>query len=284
MALIIDFSQLAVAAFVKAPVKSSELTKDLVKHVIINSLRTNVLKFKHDGYGEVILACDAKLNWRRKVFEHYKAKRRQSRESADSFINWDALFEALGELKEELRENFPYKLLEVTGAEGDDIVAAIVKNTPGPHLIIGSDKDYGQLHSIDGVEQFCLKTKKLIKIENPKHHLEELIICGDTSDGIPNIKSDDDTFVNENKRQAPISKAKLAGWVNMKPELYCENVQMFKNYERNQRLIDFDYIPSEVINDILAEHAKPVLGSKQKIMTYFAQHKMRNLLSCVGDF
>jgi len=282
MAILIDFSQLAVAAFVKAPVKASEVTKDLTKHIIINSLRTYILKFKNLGYGEVIIACDAKNNWRRGVFEYYKAKRRQNRET--SFINWDVLFDTLTELKVDLKENFPYRLLDVEGAEGDDVIAIITKNTPGPHLIIGSDKDYGQLHSIPDVKQFCIKTKKFLEIKDPKAHLEELIICGDESDGIPNIKSDDDTFINDEKRQAPIRKALLSEWVTLKPEFYCDTPKMLINYGRNQRLIDFDYIPEDVKQKILSAYDVPVVGNKLKIQNYFVQNKMRNLLSCIGDF
>ncbi len=285
MALIIDLSQLAVAAYVKAPVSQSELTKDLTKHLIINSIRTNVLKFKNQpGCQEVVLACDGRNTWRNGKFAYYKAKRKEKRASGDGPINWSLLFETLKELKTEIKEHFPYKILDVEGAEGDDVVAAVVKNTPGPHLIIGSDKDYVQLHSIEGVRQFCPKTKKFITVDNPDHQLQELIICGDESDGIPNIKSDDDTFVCTDKRQAPIQKARLKEWMTLRPEFFCENSKMLRNYGRNQELIDFNYIPKEVIDNVLEAYAVPVNGSRRTLMAYFTQHKMRNLLSCIGDF
>ena len=63
--IIFDFNQIAIANLMeqigssKAPVEES-----LVRHMILNTIRANLRKFKSE-YGEVVIACDNKRYWRR---------------------------------------------------------------------------------------------------------------------------------------------------------------------------------------------------------------------------
>ena len=50
--------------------------------------------------------------------------------------------------------------------------------------------------------------------ENAVTFLREQIIKGDRSDGVPNILSDDDIFLRD-ERQKPINKKRLEEWSNI---------------------------------------------------------------------
>ena len=51
-----------------------EVEPDLVRHMVLNSLRGYRSRFS-DEYGELILCYDDKTNWRRDVFPNYKHSR-----------------------------------------------------------------------------------------------------------------------------------------------------------------------------------------------------------------
>ena len=282
MAILIDLSQLAISNLMMSPdIKKGDVDEDLIKHMILNSIRVYKQKFGRE-FGQIVLCCDSKHYWRRDIFPHYKASRKDSRKQSP--IDWKEVFASINVFKEELKENFPYKVIEVFGAEGDDVIATIAKNEQGPCIIIGSDKDYCQLLERDNVKQYSPTKKKFVEVENPREFLNELIITGDKGDGIPNIKSDADTFVVEGKRQPPIRKVDLAEWVKTTPDKFCENRAMLENHTRNQQLIDFNFIPEKLTKEILDEYQKPPLGNKMKVTDYFIKHRMRMLLRDLDQF
>lgn len=257
-----------------------EIDKHMIKTMIINSIRGYKVKFGKE-FGEPIICCDSHSNWRRDIFSHYKANRKTARDA--SYIDWKLIFEALAELKADLKNHFPYKLLEVPKAEGDDIIAIVAKNTFGPVLIVGSDKDYAQLHSRQNVKQYSPLSKSMVMIDNPATKLKELIICGDKSDGIPNIKSPADSFVT-GTRQKSIYKEDLASWVQMEPQYFCSDKSMLSRYYENERLIDFNKIPEDLANSILnALEAFPA-GSKKTVLSYLIANRMQNLVAEAGNF
>ena len=55
---------------------------------------------------------------------HYKANRKKGREESDT--DWASIFAIIGEIREELREIFPWKFVNHKRAEGDDVIAALV--------------------------------------------------------------------------------------------------------------------------------------------------------------
>ena len=93
--------------------------------------------------------------------------------------------------------------MDVEGAEADDIIGTLVPRHIMSEniLIISSDGDFPQLQMYNGRSSFTVKQynpsqKKFIISENPLQELKEKIIRGDKGDGIPNVLSSSDCFVN----------------------------------------------------------------------------------------
>ena len=164
--IIIDYSQVVISTLM-AEIGSRtdvEIEVDLLRHMIINNIRSHKVKF-HREFGDIVIACDSKKYWRKQAFPYYKANRKKARE--DSGFNWPFIFDAINLIKEELKTFFPYKVIEVEGAEADDVIASIVKwsvehdvkehalfQEPNPTIIISGDHDFIQLQKYKHVKQF----------------------------------------------------------------------------------------------------------------------------------
>lgn len=256
--------------------------ENLVRHMILNTIRTYVKKFRASYGPEVIIACDNKHYWRREIFPHYKAGRKKAR--ASSGHDWISIFESLNKIREELKENSPYKVLDVEGAEADDIIGTLVQKYSATQkiMILSSDKDFAQLQKFPNVEQYSPIMKKYIKEPFPSVQLKQLVIRGDKGDGIPNILSPDDVFV-VGGRQKPITESKIIKWLNQNPKEFC-NDEMFRNYSRNETLIDLTKIPDSVRNNILDKYETVSAKTRQQFMNYMIQNRLKNLLECIDEF
>ena len=212
--IIIDMNQITLASLMMHlnMTKSKEPDENMVRHMILNSVRMYRSQFTEE-YGEVVLAYDSKHYWRRDFFPNYKASRRKGREKSD--LDWDAIFEVLNKIKAEFKDNLPYKYLEVYGAEADDIIATLVKNKKEPIMIVSGDKDFIQLQKYSDVKQYSPILKKYVNGYNPDTYIKEHILKGDTSDGVPNVLSPDNTFV-DGLRQKPLTKKKIENWLECK--------------------------------------------------------------------
>ncbi len=243
--------------------------------MVLSSLKKYEREYSGE-YGEMILAYDSKHYWRKDYFPFYKQNRKKDREKSKH--NWSQIFDVLNLIRDEIREYFPWKVLEVHGAEADDVISTLCKNKDnGKVLILSGDKDFIQLQKYPGVQQFNPTTKQYIYTDNPYQYIKEHIIKGDKSDGIPNFLSDDDSFVTR-VRQKPISQKKLNIWVDQDPEKFCQNQEQFNNYCRNRTLIDFDYIPDEIENKIMIEYSSLNNSGKQVPLEYFQKHQLNDLM------
>ena len=261
----------------------------LVRTLVLNNLKYYRTRF-HEKYGELVICCDSKHYWRRDYFPNYKANRKKDR--ASSGYDWDFIFTTLNSVRDEIKEHFPYKVLEVYGAEADDIIATLVKYEKSDDtIIISSDKDFIQLHS-HKVKQYSPVSKKLVNGTTPQHYLREHIIKGDRSDGVPNVLSPDDTFT-ESKRQKPIRKTMLItlteAMEKWEPkDLFqlakCNRDTWMRNWQRNETLIDLNKIPDDIRNDILREFKDTKTGDRSKLFNYFVKNKLNNLIQSIGDF
>ena len=260
--------------------------KEMVRHMVLNSIRGFNLKFKEE-FGQQILCSDAEFPWRRKVFPHYKHTRRANREKSGQ--DWDNIFKLIMDIKEEIAENLPYMVLSVDNAEADDIIATLVKriqNQVGPNhekkvLILSGDKDFIQLHG-PNVKQYNPVLNKFVgKGEDPTIYIKEHILKGDRSDGIPNVLSDDNVFI-EGRRQRPLSKKKIESWVNEVFMTFTEEEQ--KNYNRNRQLIDLSCIPPELEEKIINEFIDVKVASRDKILNYFITKKLKTLIEVIDEF
>ena len=281
--IIFDYNQVAISNLMEQIGSSkTQVEEGLVRHMILNTIRTYVKKLKESHGPEVVLACDNKNYWRREIFPHYKASRKKARESSGH--DWNTIFECLNTIKEELKQNSPYKVVEVHTCEADDIIATLTMNRAANEkiMILSSDKDFAQLQKFSNVEQYSPILKKFIKEPLPSAQLKQLVIRGDKSDGIPNILSADDIFV-AGGRQKPITEAKIINWMNQEPKEFC-NDEMFRNYTRNQTLIDLTKIPENLKQEILHTYENAKGKTKQQFMNYMIANRLKNLLEIIDEF
>jgi len=259
--------------------KSNEVDEGMVRHMILNSIRLYRTQFSKD-YGEVVLTYDSKHYWRREYFPNYKAMRKRSREKDNK--DWDTIFGVLNKIKAEFKDNLPYKYLEIYGAEADDIIATLCKsNQDEKIMIISGDKDFIQLHKYPKVKQYSPILKKYVNGHDPDTYIKEHILKGDTSDGVPNVLSPDNTFV-DSIRQRPLSRKKIENWLDIDIDDLQEEVK--RNYQRNDKLINLDNIPIELEKEILYEFKEAPCGDRSKLLNYFIQSRLKNLTNEIGEF
>jgi len=279
--ILVDLNQVLLAGLMAQIANhKGKLEENLIRHMVLNIIRNHIKNFKTE-YGEIVLCCDNRKYWRKEFFPFYKANRKKNRDKSD--LDWHLIFDILGKLKQELKDNFPYKVIDVEGAEADDIIGTLVP-IYSPHqkiLILSSDGDFLQLQQYgSNVKQYNPSQKKFVKSENPKLELKEKIIRGDKGDGIPNIFSPSDCFVRD-LRQKPITQKTLDKYLDEQVEKYSETDQT--NFVRNQSLIDLTFIPTEIKAKIINtyEETKPAKG---KLLNYFIEHKLKNLMEVIEEF
>jgi len=193
----------------------------------------------------------------------------------------------MNEIKADLREYFPYKVVEASRAEGDDVIGFLARkyHIHEPIMIVSEDKDFRQLQQYPGVEQYAPVKHKMIKEKNPKEYIREHIIRGDSGDGVVNIFSDLDTFVNPDKRQKSVSNKKMPDWVKMSAEEFCADTGVaMKRWKFQQFMVDLSVIPQNVTEDIDGQYNDCIPADKSKVMEYLMKHKMRLLTDCLEEF
>lgn len=276
--IVIDLSQFLISSvFVQIGKQKVDLNEDLLRHILINSIRT--IRIKYKDHGNIVIACDDKDYWRKQIFPYYKAHRKKAREESD--IDWNAIFKSLDKFKIELRENFPYKVIQIPHAEADDIIAVLCKHYHAEGIVIASsDKDYQQLQKYPRVSQYSPMTKKELICSYPEQFLLEHIIKGDASDGIPNCLSADNTFVM-GLRQKVLTSKRMSEICYDTENLSADTK---RNFLRNKSLIDFDSIPENIENQIIEAFESQEYGDRKSLFNYFITHKLKNLMSNVGDF
>ena len=283
--IIVDYSGIALAAIII----NKTLDEHLIRHMTLNSLRMYHKRYK-DDYGEMVLACDGRYNWRKDAFPQYKANRKKSKEN--STFDWDEAFRILNMLREEIKENFPYKVIHLDKCEADDIIGALVYEksefvefNPEKIMIVSSDKDFVQLQKFSNVKQFSPLKKKEIIEDNPRVFLQNHIIRGDTGDGVPNILSDDNVFV-EGFRQTPMTQKKVDNIIEDVEEgelLYAAS--WYRNYCRNKKLIDLSETPPELKTLIINNfNGQDPWNNKGKVFPYLVSKRCNQLIESVQEF
>jgi hypothetical protein len=281
--ILVDYNQVAISNLMEQIGSSkTSIDESLVRHMILNTIRTYVKKFKESHGPEVVIACDNKNYWRREIYPHYKSNRKKAREASGH--DWNTIFECLNKIRDELRDHSPYKVISVDTCEADDVIATLVQKYSSTQkiMILSSDKDFAQLQRYTNVEQYSPILKKYIKEPLPLLQLKQLIIRGDKGDGIPNILSADDVFVSGG-RQKPITETKIIGWMNQEAKDFC-NEEMFRNFSRNEMLIDLTKIPERLANEILHTYESAVGHSKQDFLNYMIANRLKNLIEVLDDF
>lgn len=286
--ILIDFNQVVISNFLMQVGAHTNipLEESMLRHMILNTIRGYRQKFTNE-YGELVICCDNRKYWRKRVFPFYKAGRKKDRQS--SGIDWTTMFSILDKVRQELVDVFPYKTINVEGAEADDIIGTIVKNyTNEKIIIVSSDKDFIQLHTNANVKQFSPVMKKFIRHENPDIYLKEHIMKGDRGDGIPNVNSPDGVFV-DGGRQKPVRKELLNSVTTLPIDAIAEHItstseEMKRNWMRNRLLIDLSMIPEEIENAILETFNDYKTNDRSQLFNFFIEKRLNNLMSSIGEF
>ena len=272
--ILVDMNQISLASMMMHlnMNKTTKPDEGMVRHMILNSLRMYRSKFCNE-YGELVLCYDSKHYWRRDFYPQYKAGRKKGRE--ESNLEWDDIFSCLNEIKQELKDNFPYKHLEVYGAEADDIIASIIKlQEETIYLVVSGDKDFIQLHD-KYVRQWSPVTKKLVNGIEPHGYLFEHILRGDKSDGIPNVLSADISIV-DGVRQKPITKKYVENFVLHNAEISGRSETEIRNYHRNKKLIDLNETPPSLCEQIWEEYQKDPHRKRRDLLNIFVEKRLTN--------
>ena len=277
--ILVDNNQIILSALFAQMKSTGEVDENLVRYMTLNMYRLIRSKFKKQ-YGDMILCHESKNSWRRDYFDEYKLNRKKQKET--SSMDWDEIHSILERIRQEVKENFPYKNMRVDRCEGDDIIAVLARrfHLDEEIVVVSSDKDFQQLQKYDGVVQYCPRKKRFLNCENPDYFLFEHIVTGDSSDGIPNVFSDDDTFITEGKRQNRIIRKKLDIWYHNQQDFSktCQH-----GWHRNKIVIDFDEIPEYIIDSINSEYDNCDKG-KNDVLNYCIRHKLKNLMENLNDF
>ena len=256
--IVVDFNQVTIASItMQLTLNKGVLEEDLVRHMVLNSLRMYHTKFKAK-YGEMIICADATQYWRKDLFKFYKAHRKEDQK--ESSIDWNLLFQCLNKIRE-----FGKQL-------GGD-----------PILIVSGDKDFKQLQKYSNVDQWAPVQKKFIRENNPAMYLKEHIIRGDSGDGVPNFLADDDTLINADKKQPKIYKTKVAEWLKMEPEEFCDEDMMVR-WKRNEALVDLDNIPDNIQEETISQYHAQEGKDRSKLFNYFINNKLMNLMDNITEF
>ena len=282
--ILLDFSNIIIGSIMvshKIP-DTERFGEDFIRHLVLNSIRSYRNKYK-SKYGEIVICTDFHSSWRKEIFPFYKAHRKVERDKqkVEKGMDWSALFDIISKIIVEIDTFFPYKVIRVEHAEGDDVIAVLSKTFKEKSLIVSSDKDFSQLYKYKWVRQFSPMKQKMLNGIDPIMYLKEHIIRGDKGDGIPNILSEDDCIVS-GVRQKSISKKKIINWLVQDPHDF--NDEMKRGWIRNKILIDFDLIPEPITTAILKQYNEEKKYQQGQLINYFIKNRLKYLMENMGDF
>lgn len=279
--IIADYSGIAIASLFS---QKMELSENLVRHMILNSLRMYNLKFRAE-YGGMILACDGGNTWRKQMYPQYKANRKKNRDQ--SSVDWPEFFRILSAVRDEIRENLPFKVIHLQGIEADDVIATLTETTQefgnsDKVMIVSSDTDFVQLHQYSNVRQFSPMKKNFISEKDPQRYLKEHILRGDSGDGVPNVLSPDDTFTNS-LRQTPLRAKVIDEWISKWEDLQNHmTVEQYRNFQRNQTLIDLSKIPATKKEEIINTYNSVKVNNNT--LNYLISKRCSQLIGSADEF
>ena len=100
--IIVDINQIMISnLMVTLSRDNMELSEDLVRHMVLNSLRGHNKKFRKQ-YGDMVIACDSGNVWRKQSFPNYKAGRKANREKSEH--DWAMIFDIISKVKNEIKD------------------------------------------------------------------------------------------------------------------------------------------------------------------------------------
>lgn len=276
--ILLDYSQIALSNIIVQKLND----ENMIRHMILNSIRMYNKKYRND-YGQMVICADGMNTWRKEFYPQYKASRKKGRDN--SGLDWQEIFRVLNLVRDEIKENLPYKVLHMEGCEADDIIGALTYETQEfgkfePVMIISSDKDFIQLQKFSNVKQFSPIQKKAVTEKHPRKYLFEHVCRGDKGDGIPNVLSPDNCFVDE-IRQTPLKQNLIDTWIDDE-SIMPEEIK--RNFQRNKKLIDLNEIPNDIYNNIVNTYDDQKPAMKMRVLNYLIKKRCNNLIEVVEEF
>ena len=281
--ILVDNNQIILANIFQTIKQYDTIDENMLRHMVLNTYRMYRKMFKED-FGELVICHDSSNCWRKDIFEYYKLNRKAKQDASD--VDWESIYDALHKIRTEIEQNFPYKNIKVERAEADDIISVLCEKY-SPHekiLILSNDKDFKQLQKFENVSQYSCIKKEFLICDDPDGFLIDHIVRGDSSDGIPNVLSDDDTFMIESKRQKRLTKKTVEDILETyrmtgSPPEYCS-----AGWERNKKLIDLNYIPDTIHNEVVNQFQTNSEGDRSKILNYMIENRLKNLIENLEEF
>lgn len=285
--ILLDYSQVFISNMYQSLGKhlNAELNEDMLRHMVLNSIRAYQKKFSKE-YGEMIICCDDGSSWRKDVFAYYKAHRKKDREESE--LDWNLVFTILKKIRSEIEEYFPYRVVYVHSVEADDIISVLcmkegkILGESNPILILSGDHDFIQLHTYSNVKQYDPTRKRWITHNDPEQYKIEHIIKGDRGDGVPNILSQDDSFVSGIRQKTMTAKRLVEYTEKIKNEDF--EGDWVRYYERNKSVIDLTEVPENLKKSILNKYNEQEGKGRDKLFNYFFKYKLKNLTEVMNDF
>ena len=203
------------------------------------------------------LDCNRNKIWRKDLFPEYKILRKQKQKETREF-SWNGIFNYVNNiLLPEYQDKYGCKIVSNSHAEGDDCIAVLTKylynNGDRDIIIIGSDGDLIQLTdkalliTLKGEKKTVESVMKKYKIWDARKwdthsFVVHKTLMGDKGDEIPGI--------------VPKCGPKTAlKYINNSEQLkkLLENKIIKDQWIRNTKIIDFDYIPKEITQDVISQ-------------------------------
>lgn len=232
-------------------------------HLVASMIISSAEKFGASKANPVILAIDGKNNWRKDFYEknkpdipEYKDQKYKGKRVKDEAFDWETIYSNVAELMDSFRLYSDFHVIEIDRAEADDVIAIFTRSTDDVVTIITSDKDMKQCQRSNVQMYDPIKQMFIPEIDVERFKKIHCMI-GDKSDNILAIKA----------RVGEKTAEKLLPELD---DMLATNPEVRARYEFNQRLIDFDFIPEDIVKEIETE-----ISQQQQ----YSFHAM-NLLKC----
>jgi 5'-3' exonuclease len=221
---------------------------DKFKKTFVENLIQIPKRLKLEGNINPILVigkdCKRENIWRNEFFPKYK----ENRVKEDGFMG-GPFFKMVYE-EDLFLQGGAKMILKHPKLEADDCIALSVKylidKYPQCHIyIITSDKDYLQLNA-HNVDLYNLSYKNIAEKKSSTgdshRDLEIKIIMGDKSDNIPSVFP----------KCGPITAQKCIEDAEFFKKKMNNNPEYYAQYELNKKLVDFDNIPINLVNEFMS--------------------------------
>lgn len=232
----------------------------------------------NDKVDEVILAIDAKRQWRKAYYPRYKESRKANRDRTG--LDWTFLFKVISQFIADIKHHMPFKVMQIRSAEADDIIGTLCLNLDCKCIVSSNDEDYLQLTS-NRVKLWNPSKRKFVSCDDPRKFLTMKCLMGQKKDDIPNVKTPNDwgrTHDTFGKRRPPLGPKTAEKIIAAGVEEWLEENDLNAHFKRNRILIDFEKIPHTVQDRVLNQYYDYNFPPPENMYQFFEKFEMRNYI------